>query len=154
VITVAVALLLGAGVGALMVRGRHVERVSIAHPAPQPTAAGEPSPPMAAADALVPGVETSLRAIQDVSASANPTEDNHNAGARVLATKHAKHPVVLRNKRENPDPLPPTEPQPIAAPTPSKRQPKEWDDRISTDTPRLAGAASLPAGRIDSHDFR
>lgn len=152
VIAGAVALVLSAVVGALMLRGRHVESASIAHPSPQPMASGETSPPSAADEALAPGVETSLSAAQGVSAPANPTESNRDAGSHVVATKHSKHPAVLRGKRGNRDPLPP--PEPAAAPTASKRQPKDWDDRISTDTPRLIGAASLPAGRIDSDDFR
>jgi serine/threonine-protein kinase len=150
-IAVAVALLLGAGVGALVMRGRQVERVSIAHPAPQPKAAGDALHPMAAAEPPATG-ETALSAIEGVVAPTNPTDGNQTAEPRVVATKRAKHPIVLRNKREIPDPLP--APEPVAPPTASKRQPKDWDDRISTDTPRLVGAANMPAGRIDSHDFR
>jgi serine/threonine-protein kinase len=140
-------LVLCAGVGGLMLRGRQAESASVAHPTLQPSAAGPTSPPLAAGKALAPGVETSVNAIQGVSALANATGSDHNA-VHIVASKNSKRPVVLRDKRWIPDPPPP--PEPVA----SKRLPKDWDERISTDTPRLTRAADLPAGRIDSHDFR
>jgi serine/threonine protein kinase len=147
-IVAAVALVLCAGLGVLVLRGRRAESASTARAGSQPTAANLAAPPAVAAKAPAPGVETSLSAIQAVSAPANATESNHTTGPRIAATKNSKRPVVLRDKRWNPAP-PPT-PEPVA----NKRLPQDWDDRISVDAPRLTRAADLPAGRIDSRDFR
>jgi hypothetical protein len=107
---------------------------------------------MAAGDTLPAGIATSVSAVQRVSLPANAVEGIHHAGAHIVAIKNSKRPAVLRDERSIPDP--PASSDPIAAPTASKRLPKDWDERISTDTPRLTRAADLPAGRIDSRDFR
>lgn len=147
-IVAAIALALFAGAGALVLRGRQAETGSVAAPAAQPSAASVTSPPKPTAVVLARGSETSVSAAQAGVAPAKGTKGDHDASARVVATKNSQRPVVLRDKHWSP--APPPRPQPVA----SERPLKDWDDRISPDAPRLTRAADLPAGRIDSQDFR
>jgi serine/threonine-protein kinase len=145
----AAALLVGLGLGALLLRdgAKHDRQLSIAHPAPQPTAAGADTVPPAPAPQKL---ETSMSAMQQgVSAPADP--DTSAQRAAMPAPKAPKqHPAAaLPNKRWLSDP---PAPEAIPAPAPSKRAPpKDWDDRLTVDTPHTSDA---PAGRIDTHDFR
>jgi serine/threonine protein kinase len=145
----AATLLLCAGVGALLMRGhKPEEHVSIAHPAPQPTAAEvSPATPATGPETL----ETSVSAVQQgVSAPASDEASAQHAAGATPKSPKTQHSAPLPNsKRWISEP---PAPEPITAPTPSKRTlPKDWDDRLSIDTPHVGEA---PAGHIDAHDFR
>jgi serine/threonine protein kinase len=147
----AATLLLCLGVGALLLRGdaKHDEHVSIAHPAPQPTAAEvkatgvTPAPEHEQLETTVSAVQQGLSAPADLDPSAQ------RADPPAAKTSRQRPAPALQSKRWLADP--PT-PEAIPAPAASKRAlPKDWDERLTVETPRTVEA---PAGHIDAHDFR